>query len=366
MTESSVFGKAPDFIVRQADPFNAGPPLERLVANETTPKDLFFVRSHGNVPSVDQETYRLAVTGEVGRKLSLSLNDLRKDFQVVSIAATLQCAGNRRSDLIAHKPIPGELPWGAEAISNARWTGVRLSDVLLAAGVKSNENFHVEFLGLDDVERQNKRFNFGGSVPLEKAFNQEVLLAYEMNGEPLLPVHGSPLRVVVPGYIGARSVKWLQEIRVRVGPSDNYFQAHAYRLFSPEVNAENVDWDKGLMLGQMQLNSVICVPGGEAKIASGDIELRGYAIAGAANQVARVDLSIDGGQTWRQADLDGEPQAWTWRLWRATLHLDPGEHHLVVRAVDTGANVQPAEVEQIWNFKGYVGNAWHRQTLVVS
>jgi sulfite oxidase len=242
---------------------------------------------------------------------------------------------------------------------------VRLSDVLMAAGVNAEDDLHVEFVGLDDVERHGKQFNFGGSVPIEKAFNREVLLAYEMNGEPLPPIHGFPLRVVVPGYIGARSVKWLSEIRVRRGPSENYFQDHAYRLFAPDVNAENVKWETGLMLGQMQLNSVICVPVPEGAAKAGEVTVRGYAIAGGARQVSRVEISADNGATWRQAELEGEGRPWTWRLWTARLKLLPGRHELAVRAVDSGANVQPSEMKQIWNFKGYMANAWHRQSIEV-
>lgn len=360
------YGKDKSFVVRQGDPFNAGPPLDRLVASETTPNGLFFVRNHGNVPSVDPAAYRLLVTGQVNTELSLDLKAVQNNFKSVTVEATLQCAGNRRAEMAEHKPIPGELAWGAEAISNARWTGVRLSDVLLAAGVSAaGGDLHVEFSGLDDVERHGQQFNFGGSIPVEKAFNQEVVLAYQMNGEPLPPIHGFPLRVVVPGYIGARSVKWLREIRVRSGPSENYFQAKAYRLFAPEVNAENVVWEQGLMLGQMQLNSVICTPGADVRLPAGPVEVRGYAVAGGARQVARVDVSVDGGRSWQPAELEGQARPWAWRLWRAAFILAPGRHELVVRAVDTGVNVQPADMQQVWNFKGYAANAWHRQTLMI-
>src|SRR6202035_2649473 len=188
------------------------------------------------------EAYRLTVGGLVEVPLTLSLADLRRDFAPVRLAATLECAGNRRSELIAHAPIPGELPWEEDAIGNAAWTGVPLAQVLAAARSLQAAR-HAAFTGLDETERHGSRFAFGGSIPLAKATSPEVLLAYEMNGEPLPAAHRAPLRVVVPGFIGARSVKWLADVHLQEEPSDNYFQAKAYRLFPPQVTAENVVWE---------------------------------------------------------------------------------------------------------------------------
>lgn len=354
-------GKHPLFIIRQEQPFNAGAPLTLLGRSQVTPTELFFVRSHGNVPEVDVSTYRLKVGGAVTRPLALSLSELQAQFPSVMMAATLQCAGNRRQEMAAFKAIPDELGWNAEAIGHAVWTGVRLNDVLASAGVevRSGATLHAAFVGLDETERLGQRMAFGGSIPLVKALGPEVILAYEMNGAPLAPVHGSPLRVVVPGYIGARSVKWLQSITVQESPSDNYFQAHAYRLFPPHVDKKTVDWDSGLMLGEMSLTSVICVPGEGQKLAVGPALVQGYAMAGGGRQVARVELSVDGGETWVDARLKGKPEPWSWRLWEATVTLHPGQHRLVVRAVDSAANSQPRAIGQVWNFKGYMNNAWH-------
>lgn len=358
---SAAFNKAADFVVRQADPFNGGPPLERLAANVVTPNELFFVRNHGNVPQVDVSTYRLSVTGEVRQPLTFSLDELLSTFKSRTVQATMQCAGNRRQEMMALRPIPGELPWGAEAVSHAKWEGVRLSEVLRAAGVNDEDGLHVEFSGLDDVERHGKQFNFGGSIPIEEALNGEAILATKMNGETLQPVHGFPLRMVVPGYIGARSVKWLREIRVSKEPSHNYFQRHAYRLFPPDVNADNVDWEQGLMLGPMALNSAICSVG----VKGGVAEVRGYAVAGGGRQIARVDVSADGGANWQPAELEGAARPGSWRLWQARVQLEAGEHEIVARAVDTAGNAQPANFETIWNFKGYAANAWQRQTILI-
>ena len=267
---------------------------------------------------------------------------------------------------MAVESIPNELGWGVDAISHAVWTGVRLCDVLAEAGVKSDADspLHAEFGGLDEVERQNKQFRYGGSIPLSKGLSPEVLLAYEMNGEPLAPVHGFPLRAVVPGYIGARSVKWLDRITVQDEPSKNYFQSYAYRLFAPHMRPETVQWKEGVMLGELNVTSVICSHDENERVRSGTVTVQGYALAGG-RRIARVDVSCDGGATWVQAELTNEAGCWGWTLWNASFQLKPGKHLLIVRAMDTSANTQPRDVAQVWNFKGYMNNAWHRVNIEV-
>ena len=362
----TAFHKHPDFVVRQENPFNAGPPPRLLNQTYITPTNLFFVRSHGNVPEVDIDSYRLEISGRVSRPLTLSLGDLKDNFERVDVSATLQCAGNRREELMAVESIPNELGWGVEAISHAAWTGVRLRDVLAEAGVEGDEDsyLHVELGGLDDVQRLNKKFQYGGSIPLSKGLCAEVILAYEMNGEPLTPVHGFPLRAIVPGYIGARSVKWLDRITVQAEPSQNYFQSHAYRLFAPHMRSETVEWDEGVMLGEMNVTSVICSHDENERIPAGKLTVQGYAMAGG-RRIARVDVSCDDGRTWVQAELANEAGCWGWTLWKANFDLKPGKYQLVVRAMDTSANTQPRDISQVWNFKGYMNNAWHRVNIEV-
>jgi sulfite oxidase len=359
----TLFEKHPDFIVRQSDPFNGGPPPQRLAGSFITSNDLFFSRNHGGVPTVDRDAYRLTVEGLVEQPLSLSLEDLRR-FPRSTVMATLQCAGNRRQEMMAYKPIPDELPWGTEAVSHGEWSGVRLSDVLAAADVLERAR-HVAFTGLDDTERHGHRFNFGGSIPLDKALSGDVLLADTMNGQPLPQVHGAPLRVVVPGYIGARSVKWLARITVQDKPSDNYFQAKAYRLFPASFNKDNVDWDKGLMLGEAPVSSVILSPEENATVPAGKVTVRGWSLAGGGRGVARVDVSADGGETWTVADFVKGEGAFVWRLWEARLDLKPGPQEIVCRAWDTAAQTQPDSAAQVWNFKGYANNSWHRVRVTV-
>ncbi|MFN2455610.1 MAG: molybdopterin-dependent oxidoreductase [Pyrinomonadaceae bacterium] len=351
--------KHPSLIVRTTKPFNAGPPLPLLYRNFITPTDLFFVRNHADVPMVDEARYRLSVGGMVDAPLQLTLQDIKKSFSNSTVPATLQCAGNRRDEMARVREIPGELPWGAEAISNAAWTGAPLREILLAAKPEAAAA-HVAFTGLDEVERRGETFGFGGSIPIEKALNAEVLLAYEMNDEPLTPTHGFPLRAIVPGYIGARSVKWLSHITLQAEPSRNYFQARAYKLFPPYVDAGTVDWNGGIMLGEQSLNSVICTPQDGEAISAGHTRIKGYAMAGGDRRIERVDVSIDGGETWTTAALPEDRPAWVWSLWEAALDLPPGEHEIIARAWDSAANTQPEHARHLWNFKGYMNNSWHR------
>ena len=352
------FGKHSGLLVRQEEPFNGGPAPGLLLGGFITPNELFFVRNHGGVPEVDRAAYRLAVDGLVERPLALSLEDLGR-FPRATVTATLQCAGNRRMELTAHAPIPNELPWGTEAISNAEWSGVPLREVLAAAGPRPGAR-HAAFTALDETERHGQRFPFGGSIPLGKAASAEVLLADTMNGEPLPAVHGAPLRVIVPGYIGARNVKWLSRITLQEDPSGNYFQAKAYRLFPPHFGPDNVDWEKGLMLGESPINSVILAPKEGERVPAGPVKVRGWALAGGDREAARVDVSGDGGRTWSVADFVAGSGAFVWRLWQASLELDPGDHEIVCRAWDTAAQTQPEHPAHVWNFKGYANNAWHR------
>ena len=353
--------KHPQIITRTEEPLNVEPPMELLHRNFTTPTELFFVRNHGSLPEIDTDRYRLSVTGMVQQQLDLPLDEIHENFSKSTVTATLQCAGNRRQDLMEVAPVPGEVPWSAGAIGNAQWSGAPLREVLQTAGVYP-EARHAAFSGLDGIEMDDQRFGFGGSIPIGKAMSPEVVLAYEMNGEPLAPEHGAPLRVVVPGYIGARSVKWLGSISLQEEPSSNYYQTHAYKLFPPQVDEETADWAKGLTLGELSVNSVICQPTDGETVLAGQVALRGYAITGGERSVQRIDVSIDGGESWTTADLleAEEETPWTWRLWEASVDLSPGEYEIVARAWDSAANTQPELAEQIWNFKGYMDNSWHR------
>jgi sulfite oxidase len=349
----SRYGKRADLIVHEEEPFNVETCPAALAEGPVTATDAFYVRGHGAVPDVDPATWRLRVHGLVERELDLSMATLREAFRERSVTATLQCAGNRRAGLIAIRDIPGEAPWGPGATGTATWTGAALADVIALAGPRLDAA-HVGFDGADMCAEARPAQRFGGSIPLDKACRPEVLLAWGMNGAPLEPVHGAPLRVVVPGYIGARSVKWLERIELRSRPWHGYFQHVAYRLL-PEDAAPGPG--AGMPLGLVALNSDVLSPADGATVAAGPVEVRGYAFAGGERHVTRVDVSTDGGASWRQAELLDDLGRWAWRHWVISLSLAPGEHEILVRAWDSSAATQPEDEAGLWNPKGYVNNA---------
>jgi sulfite oxidase len=350
---SSQYGKRADLIVHEQEPFNAETGLAALAEGPLTATDAFYVRGHGRVPVPDPAAWRLRVHGLVERELELSLSTLREAFREREVTATLQCAGNRRAGLSAIRDIPGEAPWGPGATGTATWTGVALADVLALAGPLRDAR-HVGFEGADVCSQPNPPERFGGSIPLDKACRPEVLLAWGMNGEPLPLVHGAPLRAVVPGYIGARSVKWLEGLEVRLTPWRGYFQHVVYRLLPDDATPGP---GVGMPLGLVALNADVLSPADGETVAAGPVEVRGYAFAGGERHVARVDVSVDGGPRWTQAKLLEDLGRWAWRHWRATLVLAPGEHEILVRAWDSSAATQPEDEAALWNPKGYVNNS---------
>ena len=350
--------QASPLVLYTTDPLNGGPRLEELIRSFLTPEPFFFVRNHGTVPRLLPATYRLFVDGLVQQPLVLSLADLQARYARRTMAATLQCAGNRRSELIQIAPIAGEIPWGPEAIGTASWGGYPLGDLLADAGVLA-EASHVTFTGLDRIKRQGEDIPFGASVSLAKALSPEVLLADTMNGTALSPTHGAPLRVVVPGYIGARSVKWLGRITVQDHPSCNFYQAHAYRHFAPDVSSETANWEAAPMLEGVSVNAAICVARKFSQGRSRRGLLRGYALGSDMVPIEQVEVTADGGSHWGPARLLPEQAPWTWRLWEAELALEADPGWVAVRARDALQQTQPELLTAVWNFKGYLNNAWH-------
>jgi len=327
-----------------------------------TPVDFFFTRSHGPVPPIDPATWRLEVEGLVQHPRTFSLEEIVGAFPRREVAATLVCAGLRRSEFLTLGPLPGELPWGPEAVSTGSWTGIALADLLRSVGIAEQARY-VQFTGLDQVERQGRRFGFGGSIDVAKALCAEVLLAWQLNGAALPPAHGFPLRTVVPGWIGARSVKWLGTITLSAEPSSNYFQSKAYRV-QRETNLEDPrDVSAGIALGEVPLNSVILDPTPDDVVAAGRLPVRGWAMGAAGRPVTAVEVSANAGRDWTGARIAREGSPWSWVFWEATVELAAGCHTLAVRATDSAGATQPRELRETWNVKGYSNNAWHRVAI---
>lgn len=362
-------------------PFNAEPPPSLLADEFITPNELFFVRNHLPVPVVDPQTYALELVAPGIKPIRLSLDDLKTKFAKHKVVATLQCAGNRRSEMTAVKPVKG-LSWGTAAISNAEWAGARLADVLAYAGITANSDGveHLQFEGLDQgVEGKP----YGASVPFRTAANptREVILAYEMNGTDIPADHGYPVRVVIPGVVGARNVKWLARIVASHEESHSHWQRNDYKGFSPSVDWDTVDFTKAPAIQDLPIQSAICLPRPNSTISAGEesITVTGYAWSGGGRGIIRVDVSLDGGKTWHVADLKERPaehsqhdgQQWAWTLWEVQLDVPQelqasGKHlDVVCKAVDTSYNNQPDSVAPIWNLRGVLNNSWHHVTINV-
>jgi DMSO/TMAO reductase YedYZ molybdopterin-dependent catalytic subunit len=345
-------------VVRTDRPPNLEMPLKYL-REDLTPNEAFYVRWHlGITPTrVDVNAFRLSLGGHVERPLKLSLDEIRKGFEPVSVIAVNQCSGNSRS--LYEPRMPG-VQWGNGAIGNARWTGVRLKDLLAKAGAKSGA-VDVSFGGMDGPTIPAAA-NFAGtpdfakSLPFAKANEDEVLVAYEMNGKPLPMLNGFPLRLVVPGWYATYWVKSLDEINVLDKPFEGFWMAKAYRV--PKTKDFQED-PKNLAketapISKMSVRSLFAQPeANESIMAGAPYEVQGVALDGGAG-IARVEVSADGGKTWEAAKLDPEIGKFSWRRWRhAWTPAQPGKVKLMVRATNNAGETQTTSQ---WNRSGYARN----------
>jgi DMSO/TMAO reductase YedYZ molybdopterin-dependent catalytic subunit len=333
---------------------NHGMPLEAL-RYDVTPVGLHYLLIHFDVPAVPAD-WRLRIGGHVDRKLSVSLDDLRARPTVRRIV-TMECAGNGRAQFDPHVV---SQPWLAEAVGTGEWGGVEVGPLLEEAGLRDGA-VEVLFGALDrgidgGVEQAYER-----SLTLDEALGAGALLAYELNGAPLPPQHGFPLRLVVPGWYGMTSVKWLDRITVLDRPFDGYQQAQAYRFRRSED-------DDGEPVTRMRPRALMVPPGvpdfmsRRRFVERGPCELEGRAWSGLA-PIASVEVSADGGSSWTTAELEPAPDHWAWSRWTWTWDAEPGEHELTCRARDEAGNEQPREAE--WNVGGYCNNAAQRVAVTV-
>jgi sulfane dehydrogenase subunit SoxC len=336
---------------------NHGMPLEAL-RFDVTPIGLHYLLTHYDIPAVDSDSWRLELGGSVERPLSLSLDELRSRPSV-ELAVTMECAGNGRVHVEPHVV---SQPWLLEAIGNARWRGTPVAGLLDEASVRAGA-VEVLFTGLDRGVEGGEEQDYARSLPLEEALREDVLLAYEVNGVALPPQHGFPLRLIVPGWYGMTSVKWLARIDVVDEPFDGYQQRHSYRFRQEED-------EEGVPVRRIQVRALMIPPGlpeflTRARVVeAGPVVLEGRAWSGVA-PVAGVDVSTDGGATWAEAELEPESLGrWAWRSWRFIWDATPGEYELCCRARDEAGNVQP--LDPPWNVGGYANNAVQRVPVTVS
>jgi DMSO/TMAO reductase YedYZ molybdopterin-dependent catalytic subunit len=340
----------PALIPRQTAPDNAEFPVHQWWS-WITPAHLFYIRSHFPVPRLDPAAWRLTVDGEVEQPLSLSLDDLGQ-LPRRRLIATLECAGNRRTEF---EPPPPGVPWQDGAVSSAQWEGVALADVLAMVRPRSTaQDLLLEGADEGTVASADTPIRFARSLPLARALHPDTLLADRMNGQPLSPEHGAPLRAVAPGAYGMDSVKWLARIELLARPFEGYFQAKDYRLFpaTPDVAPAP-------LVGPIRTNSLIAWPGPGTELRAGEeVRVVGYAWTGSGS-IRTVELSADGGSSWRAAQLVGPEAPYAWRLWETRWRPEtPGAYLLKVRAVDSHDGTQPEQAE--WNAKGYANNGLHR------
>jgi sulfane dehydrogenase subunit SoxC len=334
---------------------NHGMPLEAL-RYDLTPVGLHYLLIHFDVPAAPAD-WRLRVEGRVGRALELSLEELRARPAVRRIV-TMECAGNGRARLEPHVV---SQPWLWEAVGTGEWGGAELAPLLEEAGML-DDAVDVVFTALDRGVDGGVEQAYERSLPVADALAGDALLAYELNGAPLPPQHGFPLRLVVPGWYGMTSVKWLERITVLDRPFDGYQQANAYRF-------RRHDGDEGEPITRMRPRALMVPPGfpdfmtRRRFLPPGPVLLEGRAWSGLA-PVAAVEVSVDGGSRWEPAGLEPPADRWAWSRWSFTWDATPGEHELACRARDEAGNAQPPEPE--WNVGGYANNAVQRVPVSVS
>jgi DMSO/TMAO reductase YedYZ molybdopterin-dependent catalytic subunit len=318
---------------------------------------MHYLLNHFDVPYVEDEAaWRLSVTGHVARALSLSMGEI-KALPARTLRVTLECAGNGRGQMTPRWP---SMPWMSEAVGTGAWTGAPLKSVLEAAGLKPGA-IDVSFTGIDRGFDKGNEHEYGRSLRVQQALDEDVLLVYGMNGQPLLPQHGFPLRLIVPGWYGMASVKWLRSIELIDHEFTGYQNAVAYRI------RQDAD-DPGVAVTRIEPRALLIPPGSpdfmsrHRFVTEGPVVLQGRAWSGWA-PIERVEVSVDAGVSWQDAKLDAESNDLSWRGFSFDWNAVPGEHVLTVRAHDRGGRVQP--IEAPWNRGGFANNSAQRITVLV-
>jgi sulfite oxidase len=328
----------PGLVVVKPEPFNAETPPRALTLGRT-PTPAFYVRSNHSEPELPGAAHRLTVEGAVEAAFTLEVGELAR-LPKRSLTVTLECAGNGRTGM---SPLPEGEPWQQGAVGTAIWTGVPLAEVLAKARLR-REVVEVLIEGADG--KGSKRF--ARSLPLSKAMHPDTLLALEMNGAPLPRAHGAPVRLVVPGWYGMASVKWVRRVEALTQPFDGYYQRERY-IYDTAAGREPEP------VTRMRVKSLITEPAESERVRPGPVVVQGMAWSGE-RRVVQVEVAVDGGESWKPATLLEVPRPSAWVRWAFTWEdAKPGRHTLRARATDEAGETQP-ELAQ-WNRLGYGNNA---------
>ena len=344
MAETDMAGGRDPLVIVKRDPLNAEAPLSAL-RERLTPPEQFYVRNNFPVPNIATDEWRLVIDGAVERPVTLTWSDIQA-LRSQTLTATMECAGNGRTSFV---PLPTGEPWALGAVSTAVWRGVSLRDLLHSAGLHESV-VEILFEGADRGKREgyDKPVTFARSLTLEKALHPDTLLAYEFNGIPLPAHHGGPLRLLVPGWYGMASVKWVTHIAALEQPFIGHFQTERYVLEVPgNPSVEPVR--------EMRVRALITSPAPGAALAQGLQFISGMAWSGS-GKIVRVEVSVEGEGSWQPATLAVETESYTWQQWQLEWQPPrPGRYVLRARATDEQGNTQPDAAP--WNRLGYVNNS---------
>ncbi len=352
--------KNSEMIILNDKPWNIETPAH-LMDDELTPKDVFFVRNNGLMPeNIDVNTWTLTIDGEaVSQPKTYTLQELKSKFEQVSYNLVLECGGNGRAEFY---PQAKGNQWGIGAVGCAKWTGIRLRDVLNDVGIKSNAEY-IGYYGKDKHLSGNPdKVAISRGVPIDKAMQEESMIAWAMNDEDLPIYHGYPLRLMFGGWPASTSGKWLSRIAVRDQVHDGpKMEAPSYRVpCKPVAPGESVKDEDMCIIHTMPVKSMVTYPKTGAVVKPGqNFEVRGHAWAGEL-EVQEMHVSIDFGSTWKKCDLAKPANRMAWQRWKTNLSLpDNGYYEIWARATDSEGHMQPMVLPG-WNPKGYLNNACHR------
>jgi sulfite oxidase len=362
--------KHPDMLHLLQFPYNGEPPKRLVTAKPVTPTSLHFVRNHGGIPDIEVDKWELKIDGLVRNPRTFTLAELQDEtmFPRMEKVVTIQCSGTRRIEQIQAYAGEGDeminAPWAEGAIGTSRYVGVSLKKIIKACGGMADNGKHLEFFGADTYFKQNEVMNYAVSVPWSKVKANEVMIVWEMNGQALPKIHGAPARVVVMGYIGARSVKWLYRISAIPKPTRRPVQSKEYLYFNQQVGKHNQKMTLGIQIQEMPVSSAIMSPWmKQVVVHEGHIDMKGWAYSGGGRWPERVEVSADGGFSWYDVPPENmsKKHKFAWRTWETSVPCDvEGWIELVVRCWDNSINTQPLDVRSAWNWGLHVTSSCHR------